>query len=129
VEIKGCFFMKELITLGFLFIVIAFSMEYFLKKKFNIDRKGNPLSKPIKRRQFNLLTFLFIIYLVVSSTLIFQYDDFNTFLVIIPFLMVISFIRGFMQWKYNRNANIWILETFGAILFAIMFIVIGLVVY
>jgi hypothetical protein len=121
--------MKELIILGILFIVIAFSMEYFLKRKFNIDRKGNPLSKPIKKRQFNLLTFCFFIYLVVSSTLIFQYDDFNTFFVIFPFLMVISFIRGYMQWKYNRNANIWILETFGAILFVIFFVVIGLVVY
>jgi hypothetical protein len=121
--------MKALIILGFLFIVIAFIMEYFLKRKFNIDRKGNPLSKPIKKRQFNLLTFLFIIYLVVPSTLIFQYDDINPFFVIFPFLMVISFIRGYMQWKYNRNANIWILETFGAILFATMFIVIGLVVY
>jgi hypothetical protein len=120
--------MKELIILGILFIVIAFIMEYVLKRKFNIDRKGNPLSKQIKKRQFNLLMFCFVIYLVVLVTLTFKYDDFNTFFVLFPFFIVISFIRGFMQWKYNRNANIWILETFGAILLAIMFIVIGLVV-
>ena len=121
--------MKELIIVGILFFVIAVVMEYSLKRKYNVDRKGNPLSKPIKRLQFILLTICFISYLVISSVLIFRYDDFNVMFVLIPFFIVISFIRGFMQWKYNRNANIWILENYGASILIIFFIVIGLMVY
>ena len=121
--------MKELIIVGIVFIFIGFITEYLVKRKYNIDRKGNPLSKPIKERQFILLIICLIIYLVISSTLIFTYDDFNVLFILIPFFIVISFIRGFMQWKYNRYANIWLLETYGAIILTLFFIVIGLMVY
>ena len=121
--------MKEIIIVGIIFFVIAVTMEYYLKRKYNIDRKGNPLSKPIKRLKFILLTICFISYLVISSVLIFTYDDFQVMFVLIPFFIVISFIRGFMQWKYNRNANVWIQEIFSAISFTIFCITIGLLVY
>lgn len=121
--------MKELIIVGILFIFIGFITEYLVKRKYNIDRKGNPLSKPIKERQFILLIFCLIIYLVISSTLIFTYDDFNVLFLLIPFFIIISFIRVFMQWKYNRNANVWILEIYGAIVLTIFFIIFGLMVY
>ena len=100
-----------------------------VKRKYNIDRKGNPLSKQIKKLQNILLTICFILYLVISSALIFTYDDFNVLFILIPFFIVISFIRGFMQWKYNRNANVWILEIYGAIILTIFFIIFGLMVY
>ena len=121
--------MKELIIVGIVFIFIGFITEYLVKRKYNIDRKGNPLSKPIKERQFILLMICLIIYLVISSVLIFTYDEFNVMFLLIPFFIVISFIRGFMQWKYNRNANIWILEAYGASILIIFFIVFGLIVY
>ncbi|MBO1913494.1 DUF4181 domain-containing protein, partial [Microvirga sp. 3-52] len=88
----------------------------FLKRKYEIDRKGNPLSKPIKRLQFILLTICFISYLVIAFSFTITNGDFNLLFVLIPFFIVISFIRGFMQWKYNRNAKVWILETYSAIL-------------
>ncbi|QUW20286.1 DUF4181 domain-containing protein [Sporosarcina sp. Marseille-Q4063] len=121
--------MKELIVVGVVFIVIGFISEYFLKRKYNIDRKGNPLSKPIKKLQIILLTICFILYLVISSALVFTNDDFNVLFVLIPFFILISFIRGFLQWKYNGNANVWILETYSAIILIIFFIVIGLILY
>ena len=122
--------MKELIIIiGILFFVIAVFMESFVKRKYNIDRKGNPLSKPIKRLQFILLTICFIIYLVILSTLVIKYDEFNALLVLFLFFIVISFIRGFIQWKYNRGANIWMQEISGAIIFTIFFITFGFVVY
>ena len=121
--------MKELIIVGILFIIIGFITEYLVKRKYNIDRKGNPLSKTIKERQFILLIICLIIYLVISSTLIFTYDEFNVLFILIPFFIVISFIRGFMQWKYNRNANIWILEIYSAVILIIFFIITGIMVY
>ena len=122
--------MKELIIIvGILFFVIAVFTESSMKKKYNIDRKENPLSKPIKRVQFILLTICFITYLVILSTLLIKYDEFNALLMLFLFFIVISFIRGFIQWKYNRGANIWMQEIFGAIIFTIFFITFGFVMY
>ena len=121
--------MKEIIIVGIIFFVIAVTIEYFVKRKFNIDRKRTPLSKPIKRLQFILLTICFISYLVISFAIIIKYGDFNLGFVVLPFFIVISFIRGFIQWKYNRKANVWIQEIFSAISFTIFCITIGLLVY
>ena len=120
---------KLIIIICILLFVIAVFTESYVKRKYNIDRKSNPLSKPIKRVQFILLTICFIIYLVITSTLLIKYDEFNALLVLFLFFIVISFIRGFMQWKYNRGANIWRLEIFGAIIFTILVIIFGLILY
>jgi hypothetical protein len=129
-EVKGFLIMKEIIIIvGILFFVIAVFIESWMKRKYNIDRKGNPLSKPIKMLQFSLLTICFILYLVTLSTLLIKYDEFNALLVLFLFFIVISFIRGFIQWKYNRRANIWMQEISGAIIFTILIIIFGFVFY
>ena len=122
--------MKELVIIvGILFFVMAVFIESTMKRKYNIDRKSNPLSKPIKKLQFTLLAICFILYLVTLSTLLIKYDEFNALLVLFLFFIVISIIRGFIQWKYNRDANIWMQEISGAAIFTIVIIIFGFVLY
>ena len=104
--------MKEIIIVGLIFIVIGLIGEYYLKKKFNINRKLNKMSELARRLQRIALSITFIIYMVTAFVLIFKYDDLNTFYIIMPYFIVISLIRFFVQWKYNRHANVWVLELY-----------------
>jgi len=104
--------LKEIIVVGLIFIIVGLIGQYYLQKKFRINGKANNISKSIKRIQRIILGVAFIVYMVIIATSLIKYDDFNIVFVLIPFIMIISFVRGFTQWKYNRHANVWILELF-----------------
>lgn len=104
--------MKEIIVVGLILIVIGIIGEYYLKKKFNINRKSNNIGKLAKRYQRIVLSIIFIIYMVTVFVLLIKYEDINVFFILVPFLIVISLVRMYIQFKYNRHANIWILELF-----------------
>lgn len=117
--------MKVIIIIGIILVAIAIISDKVLRKKFNVNKEDN-MSKENKRAQSIILTVLFVVYLIFSFILIAKYEELNTMYIIIPFLLVISFIRAFMQWRYHRNANIWKIEIFGALYMASAFILISL---
>ena len=104
--------MKEIIVVGLIFIVVGIIGQYYLQKKFNINGKVNNVSKSAKRLQRIILVITFVIYMVIIFVLLIKYDEFNIILVLIPFIIITSLVRTYTQWKYNRHANVWILELF-----------------
>ena len=116
--------MKEIIVVGLIFIVVGIIGQYYLQKKFNINGKVNNISKSAKRLQRIALGITFIIYMVTAFVLIFKYDELNVFYILMPYFIVISLIRLFTQWQYNRHANRWILELFTSFILLVYLIII-----
>ena len=114
--------MREIIVVGLIFIVVGIIGEYYLKKKFDTNRKVNNISKSIKWIQGIVLGLIFIVYMLIVTALLIKYDEFNVTYVLTSFVIVIALVRMFTQWKYNRQANIWILELFTAFLFLALLI-------
>lgn len=112
--------MDNIIILGIILIIFAFSGEILLKKRFKIERKRNDMSRLAKRFQFILLAISYTAFIIVSIVFISADEEFNVLFIMFPFLFAVSAIRGFMEWKYNRVANRWISEIFGASFFTIL---------
>ena len=118
--------MDELLVFVVILFVVAILGDSLLKRKFNISRKVNNMSKFARRLQFTLLTVIFIIYIVTSFLMIYKYEEFNILWIMLTFLVSISSVRGIMEWKYNHKANRWISEAYSAVIFIIFVLVISL---
>lgn len=119
--------MKVIIILSVILLVIGIILERFLRRKFNITRKLNTMSQKSKWVQSIVLILLLVIYLVVILTIFTRYEDVNIGIALIPFLLLTSLFNTFMQWRYNRQANVWITEIFtGIYILMIYFIAIWL---
>lgn len=87
--------MREVIIIGIILVPIAIVCDKVLRKKFNVNRKEDNMSKANKRAQFVILTISFFVYLILSIILIAKYEELNTMFLIVPFLLVISFFPCF----------------------------------
>ncbi|MDS9472832.1 DUF4181 domain-containing protein [Sporosarcina pasteurii] len=102
--------MQTLIVLGVIYLVLVLGTDYYLKKTYQIDRKKNTLDKKPRYLQFTLLSIVFVVYIVTAIYMIIVLEEFNTLLIVLPFLLAVTLIRGIFQRIYNRLEKIWILE-------------------
>lgn len=107
--------MKTLIIIGIILVVVALVTTRFLTKRFSINEKENVMSKKHKRIEFIGVALLVFAFVVISFILMSKNPDINLLFVLIPFFLSISILRIFMEWRYNRKANRWILEIFSTL--------------
>lgn len=119
--------MKEIILLSILFIIIGFLVDYFLKEKFNIDKKRNDMSKSVKRIQSIVINSMWLIFIVLLFVLVGRNEEFNFLFILIPYFVIIFSFRTMMEWFYNRRANLWISNLSSLILVSSYFILIWLI--
>lgn len=102
--------MPILIVIGIVFIVVSLLTMRFLTKNFSIDQKVNTMSKKHKRIQWiGVLLFVFA-FVGTAYQLMDSNPNMNILIITLPFYFSISMFRVFMEWRYNRQANRWILE-------------------
>lgn len=102
--------MKTLIIIGIILVVVALVTTRYLTKRFSINEKENVMSKKLKRILFIVVTLLVFAYIVISFILTSKNPDINLLSIFIPFYLSVSILSIFMEWRYNRQANRWILE-------------------
>lgn len=107
--------MKTLIIVVVIFFIVIIIAERFLRVKYNINRKENTMSTVQKQIQFIGVIILFFGYLGISFALMSKDEELDIVWTLIPFILSLSVFRTFMQWRYNRQANMWITEIFGAV--------------
>lgn len=107
--------MKTLIIIGIILVIVSTLISRFLTKRFSIDYKENTMSKKHKRIQFVGVILTVFAYMVVSFRVTSKDPDVNLVLLLIPFFLIISILNIFMEWRYNRKANRWILEIFSTL--------------
>lgn len=116
--------MKGIILFGILFIVLGFILNYFLKEKFNIDRKRNEMSVSVKRFQSIVANSFVVTFIVLAIILVSKYEELSLFVIFIPYFLVLTTFRTIMEWVYNRNANYWISEMLSLVLISTYFILV-----
>lgn len=116
--------MKTLIILTLIYLMLVFGTEYYLKKTYQIDRKKNVLEKKPKKLQSVLLSTVFIVYIIAAFYMIAVLEEFNSLLVVLPFILAIALIRGIFQRLYNQREKIWILEYNQAIWVGVFYLII-----
>lgn len=104
--------MKTLIIIGIILVIVSTVISRFLTKRFSIDHKENVMSKKHKQIQFVGVILTVFAYMMVSFRVTSKHPDVNLVLLLIPFFLVISILRIFMEWRYNRQAKRWIMEIF-----------------
>lgn len=118
--------MKELIIIGIVIIIAGWLGERFLKKKLNIIKKTNTMGNRAKSIQFFALGILMIGFIIVISissvTLATKNENFNMFYYLVPYFIVVSVVRGFMDWKFNQPSKQWILQIYTVFLYCILMI-------
>ncbi|MFC5590525.1 DUF4181 domain-containing protein [Sporosarcina soli] len=112
--------MKIFIIIGII-ICLLVGGEYVLKKKLKV-MKHEKMDPSPKRIENIGVTILFIGYLVVSATFIFKYDDVNVLFLMLPFFIVLSSFRAFMEWRFNRQARKWAMEIYSLCAFSVLII-------
>ena len=117
--------MKTLIIIGVILVVVGLLTTRLLTKRFSINQKENIMSKKHKRIQFIGVTILFFAFMVASFVLMIKNPDINILFILIPFLVSISALRIFMEWRYNRKANRWILEIFSTLFILMAYLMIN----
>lgn len=100
---------KLLIILA-IYLLVSLPGDFYLKRKFEINRKESPLSEHAKKIRKRLTFLIGISYFIAIIVVIFKYEELNIFLIIVPYILVISLIQGGIERKYNREAKVWILE-------------------
>ena len=107
--------MKTLIIIGVILVIVSTVISRFLTKRFSIDQKENIMSKKHKQIQFVGVILTVIAFIVTSFIVTSKHPDINLVLLLIPFFLIVSILRIFMEWRYNRKANRWILEIFSTL--------------
>ena len=107
--------MKILIIIGIILVIVSTVISIYLTKRFSIAQKENVMSKKHKRIQFICLTLFFLAFMVTSFIVMSKSTEINLMFLVIPFLLSISTLRIFMERRYNRQANRWILEIFSTL--------------
>lgn len=93
-----------------LYAVFALGPDYYLKKKYKIDRKASPLPEKAKEPQKTWMTALLVIYIVAILLFLAKFEEGNLLIILFPFLLGTTLIRGFIEKKHNEEAKVWVLE-------------------
>ena len=122
---------KELIIIGIVLIIAVWLGERFLKRKLHITKKTNTMDDRAKSLQFFALAILMIGFVIGSImgsvTLATKYENFNFVYFLGPYLILVSMVRGFMDWKFNQPSKQWILQIYTIFLLFILMIAIFLI--
>ncbi|KAA0965029.1 DUF4181 domain-containing protein [Sporosarcina sp. ANT_H38] len=116
--------MKEIIIIGIVLIIAGWLGERVLKRKLNITKKTNTMDDRAKKIQFFALGILMMGCIIGSVTLVTENESFNMFYIMVPYFIVVSMVRGFMDWKFNQPSKQWILQIYAVFLYCILMIAI-----
>lgn len=93
-----------------LYAVFALGTDYYLKKKYKIDRHASPLPPKAKSLQMKWMTALLIVYVIAIIGFLFWFEESNIIIILFPFIVGTTLVRGLIEKKYNEEAKVWILE-------------------
>ncbi|MCG7335617.1 DUF4181 domain-containing protein [Sporosarcina sp. ACRSM] len=112
--------MNVFIIIGVILCLLIIG-DYVLRRKLKVLKHEKMDPRP-KRIENIGVTILFIGYMIISTTLIFKYDDVNILLIMFPFFIVLSSFRAFMEWRFNRQARKWAMEIYSLSVLSIFII-------
>jgi len=107
-------------------VILLIVGNYVLRKKLQVSTDSK-MSKRAKRFEYVGVAILVICYLVAVIKFSMGDGNRNIAVIIFPFFCLVSLFRAVIQWKYNREAKLWALELYEAIMYIILFIVMLLV--
>ena len=112
--------MKELIIIGIVLIIAGWLGERFLKRKLNIIKKTNTMDNRAKSIQFFALGILMIGFIIATINLASRDEGFNAFYLMVPYLIAVTTVRGFIDWKFNQPSKQWILQIYTVFIYCIL---------
>lgn len=116
--------MTELIIIGVVLIIVGVLGRIYLEKKLNIIKRTNTMTHCAKSVQFFTLFILVIIYLIAVIVLSLKYETSNLVYILLPYLLLLSSVKGFMDWKFNKPSKQWVLHIYELILYCVLLIAI-----
>lgn len=113
--------MKVFIFIGIIVCLLIVG-DFVIRKKLKVLKHEKMDPRP-KRIETIGVTTLFIGYMIVSTTLIFKYEDVNILFIIFPFFVVLSSFRAFMEWRFNRQARKWAIEIYSLCALSVLIVI------
>ncbi|MGE6540979.1 DUF4181 domain-containing protein [Bacillus luti] len=105
----------------FVFCIVGYSLEQFLRKKLNMPKKGLwGYNKHVNSLHKKLEIGLIFVYLITSFIYIFKFESANIAYVIFTYLGVSWILRAWMEWKYDRESKEYVISLFGLFSFILL---------
>ena len=109
---------------GFIFVGIIACLiiigDYVLRRKLKVLKHEKMEPRP-KRFENIVVAIIIISYMIISATLIFKNEDMIPLLIVLPFFIIISLFRAFMEWRFNRQARKWAMEIYSLCCFKCLY--------
>ncbi len=119
--------MNVIIIIGVL--IASIIGEYFLRRKLKVSKteKMSPRANRFKNIAIAILIASYlVVFLIYEVDILGKYKidvEFRMLFFVLPFFYLVTLLRTFMEWKYNRPAKQWAMEIYSIFVWTMILIV------